>query len=151
MSKVLYDCLIIGAGPAGLATATSLARLQHTSLVLDSGVYRNALAKHMHNVLGWDHRDPADYRAQARQDIIRRYGHIVTLHTATIQQVRKVESGGFEAVDESGNIYTGRKLCLATGVRDIMPDIPGYTECWTKGMYVIIERPFFHFQMYYRH
>lgn len=136
MSKALYDCLIVGGGPAGLATATGLARLQHSSLVLDSGVYRNAKAKHMHNVLGWDHADPAEYRAKARQDLLSRYAGVVTFQTATIDHVRKLDSGRFEAVDESGNVYTGKKLCLAAGVRDVMPDIPGYTDCWTKGMYV---------------
>jgi thioredoxin reductase len=136
MSKALYDCLIIGAGPAGLSTAAGLARLQHTSLVFDSGVYRNAKAKHMHNVLGWDHADPAEYRAKARQDLLSRYGNVVSFQHAAIQQVRKLDSGRFEAVDSSGNVYTGKKLCLATGVRDIMPDIPGYADCWTKGMYV---------------
>jgi thioredoxin reductase len=58
----------------------------------------------------------------------------VTFQSATIHQVRKLDTGEFEAVDESGNVYTGKKLCLATGVRDILPDIPGYAECWTKGM-----------------
>jgi thioredoxin reductase len=134
MSKPIYDCLIIGAGPAGLAVATGLARLQHTSLVFDSGIYRNALVKHMHNVLGWDHRDPAEFRAKSRQDLLSRYGSVVTFQNATIQQVRKLESGQFEAVDEAGNIYSGKKLCLASGVKDVMPDIEGYADCWAKGM-----------------
>jgi thioredoxin reductase len=134
MSQALYDCLIIGSGPTGLAAATGLARLQHTSLVLDSGVYRNARSKHMHNVLGWDHRDPADFLAKARQDLLSRYSNVVTFLGATIRQVRKLDTGGFEAVDQSGHVYTGKKLCLATGVSDILPDIRGYADCWSKGM-----------------
>ncbi len=131
MSRV-YDCIIVGAGPAGLATATGLARQQHTALVFDSGVYRNALATHVHNVIGWDHQNPADLRKKAREDLTR-YSTIQFKDTA-VAEIRKLESGRFEAVDRIGDVFTGRKVCLATGVKDLMPDIEGYGDCWAHGM-----------------
>ena len=133
MSKQLYDCLIVGAGPAGLAVATGLARQQHTAVVFDSGLYRNQLAKHMHNVLGWDHRDPAEFRAKVRQDLLDRYTTI-EFHNMAVKELRKLDNGHFEAVDNEGDVFTGRKVCLATGVKDVMPDIDGYADCWARGM-----------------
>lgn len=134
MAVKLYDALIIGGGPAGLSMATSLARQLYTALVLDSGVYRNARTKHMHNVPGWDHADPADFRAKARGDLLKRY-ETIEFKTATIETVRKLESGEFEAVDENGEVYRGRKLGLGTGVRDVFDNMPeGYEECWGRGM-----------------
>ncbi|OOQ81586.1 pyridine nucleotide-disulfide oxidoreductase [Penicillium brasilianum] len=115
-----YDVLIIGGGPAGLAIATGLARQLYTSLVLDSGVYRNERATHMHNVSGFDHVNPAVYRAKAKQDLQKRYDTI-DFASAKIQTVRKV-ADLFEAVDDQGKTYQGRKLALATGVRDVLEE-----------------------------
>ncbi len=131
----LYDCIIIGGGPAGLAVATGLARLLHTAVVLDSGVYRNSRGRHIHNVVGFDHHDPAEFRAKARADILSRYSTIDVRDT-TATHVRKVHhSGVFEVRDQTGAIYAGRKLVLAVGVRDVMLDIAGYADCWARGIF----------------
>lgn len=96
MPRQVYDVLIIGGGPAGLTLAGSLARQLHTAVILDSAEYRNERSKHMHNVPGWDHVDPADFRAKVRADLKALYESIEYKIT-TIQEVRKKEVY-FEAV-----------------------------------------------------
>ena len=128
------DVLIIGGGPAGLAVATGLARQLYTALVFDSGVYRNDATKHMHNFPGWDHRDPADFRKTAREDILRRYSTIQFRNTS-VNSVAKTSNGLFRVTDAQGKEWLGRKLALAMGVRDVYPDIDGYGDCWGRGMY----------------
>lgn len=128
------DVLVIGAGPAGLAVATGLARQLYTAVVFDNKVYRNERAKHMHNVPGWDHQNPSALRDKARHDILARY-QTVQFQDVTVSQVQKNETTGhFEAVDAENRLWTGRKLVLATGAADVFPDIKGYADCWGHAM-----------------
>ncbi|KAL3422107.1 thioredoxin reductase-like protein 1 [Phlyctema vagabunda] len=121
----LFDVLIIGGGPGGLSTATGLARQLYTAVVFDSGLYRNARAHYMHNVATWDHRSPAEFRAKARDDLLARY-ETIRFEDIKINNVAKMPSGTFQATDAAGKVWEGRKLVLATGVRDVPPDIDGY-------------------------
>lgn len=131
---LLVDVLIIGAGPSGLSTATGLARQLHSAVVFDSGLYRNARTSNMHNVLGWDHRNPAELRAAGRAQLTERYSTI-SFENSTIESIKRLdEKQLFVAQDEAGKQWYGRKVVLATGVRDIPLDIEGYDECWANGM-----------------
>jgi thioredoxin reductase len=103
------DVLIVGGGPAGLAVATGPARQLYTAVVFDSGVYRNARTKHMHNVPTWDHRDPAEFRAKARSDLLARYDTI-RFEETKIESIRRTEAGRFEATDANGKSGQERSL-----------------------------------------
>lgn len=127
------DVLVIGAGPAGLSAALTLARQAHTVAVFDAGTYRNDAASEQHMVLTWDHKPAPEFRASARDNIVGQY-ETVQIHDVAVEKVKKTE-GGFEATDAHGKTWTGKKLVLATGLEDVMPEIEGFRECWGKGMY----------------
>lgn len=133
-SVPLRDVLIVGGGPGGLAAATGLARQLYSAVVFDSGVYRNARSEHMHNVPTWDHRNPKEYRTKARDDLLARYNTIHFENTA-VESIHRTAKGHFEAMDSSGGTWTGRKVILATGVRDIFPEIDNYSDVWVKGIF----------------
>lgn len=138
-SPALQDVLIIGGGPAGLAVALGLARQLFTATIFDSQVYRNAKAAHMHNVVGWDHVKPAEFRAKGRQDILSRYATISFADGVEIVKVEKTSKGKFEATDAKGVMYVGKKLVLCMGMKDLYPAIEGYEDCWVERMYAYLD------------
>lgn len=124
----MFDVIIIGGGPAGLQSALTLGRMHRDVLLLDSGAYRNTTVEHMQNLITHDGRDPAELRQLARKDIAAY--DTVEIREATVDSVRQVD-GGFEVVigDE---VQSARKIILATGVRDELPDVPGIGEAWGR-------------------
>ena len=131
----VVDVLIIGAGPAGLTAAISLARQQLTSVIFDAGTYRNDPAEFMHLIPGFDKVEPSDFRTKANQNLLDNYPEQISIHREIVVKVQKdASSGMITLADQGGKIWTGKKLVLANGVEDIFPDIDGYAECWGKGV-----------------
>ena len=120
-----WDCIIVGAGPAGLNAALVLGRARRRVLVLDSAQPRNYATHEMHGVLGHDGLDPADLRARGRTEL-GRYG--VEVVTAEVQKADALD--GTVRITSSRGAYPTRTVLLATGLLDEVPDIPGFAEVW---------------------
>ena len=134
---VLFDALIVGGGPAGLSAALALGRVCRSALLFDSGVYRNAGVTAMHTVLSRDGEDPTVFRSIGIEQI-RKYPSIQFQHSNIIAVSQKeVEPGymGLAATDDNNRSFFGRKLILAAGYQDLLPDdIPGYNDNWPSHM-----------------
>ncbi|OQE14934.1 hypothetical protein PENSTE_c031G09756 [Penicillium steckii] len=132
-----YDTLIIGAGPAGLASAMALGRAGRRVAVFDSQEYRNERSEAMHNVVLHDGQKPREFRYAAKVDITTKYPTVI-FHDTEIKSV--VTSPvcksltGFTVQTSRGIEYQGKKIILATGCQDIMAEVPGYTELWGNGI-----------------
>ncbi len=120
-----WDCIVVGAGPAGLNAALVLGRTRRRVLVLDSAEPRNYATHEMHGVLGHDGLDPADLRARGRTEL-GRYG--VEVVTAEVHDAETL-AGTVRVTSSSGADLT-RTVLLATGILDEVPDIPGFAEVW---------------------
>lgn len=135
----MYDALVIGGGPAGLQAALTLGRMHRPTLLLDSGSYRNATAEAVHNLLAAGGRPPHELRASALAELAA-YGAVEVREVAATA-VRRTDDGTFVTELDDGSQVRARTVVLATGVRDVMPDVPGFAEQWGRSVHVC---PFCH-------
>jgi thioredoxin reductase len=120
-----YDVVVVGGGAAGLAGAVALARSRRSVLVIDAGDPRNAPASHVHNFLSRDGTPPAEIYRAGRQEVARYGGRMETGSVTALSR-----SGERFAVQIGGRAVTARRLLVATGVRDELPQVPGLAERW---------------------
>lgn len=118
----MYDTIIVGGGPAGLSAALVLGRCRRRVLVCDSGEYRNAAAQFVWGFLSRDGVPPAELRQIGRQQLARY--PTVELRNVEVTAVEKRERD-FRVTLASGETLATRKLLLATGVVDEVPQIEG--------------------------
>ncbi|WP_314176559.1 NAD(P)/FAD-dependent oxidoreductase [Streptomyces winkii] len=119
-----YDVVVVGGGAAGLSAALVLGRSRRSVLVIDAGEPRNAPADHMHNYLGREGAKPSELLADGREEV-GRYG--VEVRAGRVSSAART-SGGFALGLEDGTSVSARRLVLATGVVDVLPQIPGLAE-----------------------
>ena len=132
MHNESWDVIIIGAGSGGLSAALMLGRARRRVLVIDGGAPRNAVAAHMHGVIGRDGWSPLDLVAVGRTEVAR-YGVVVAPGEVVSTELAEY---GFTIELASGERHTGRRMLVATGLRDELPSIPGLPEQWGTGAVV---------------
>jgi thioredoxin reductase len=123
----MYDVIVIGAGPAGLQAALTLGRMHRSTLLLDSGEYRNGTVLHMHNVVANDGTPPAEFRATAREQLAE-YPD-VEIRDISAEHISG-EQDDFTVLLADGSEVAARRIVLATGVADALPDVPGLGALW---------------------
>lgn len=128
-----FETIIVGGGSAALSAALMLGRARRRTLVVDGGAPRNAVAPHMHAVLGHDGRAPRELLTLGRAEL-ERYDSVRVLD-GHVEHVAAAASG-FEVTLDDGTRTTAAAVLVATGVRDELPDIPGLTEQWGTGVVV---------------
>src|SRR3954469_1440935 len=134
-----YDVLIVGGGPAGLSAALVLGRCRRRVLVVDSGRPRNAAARAMHGYLSRDGIRPRELLRLGRAEVDRYGVEILDAEVDTAHGLSPSEApdprASFEIVTEDGRRFRSRKLLLATGVRDVLPQIEGAESYYGRGVH----------------
>ncbi|MCU0655016.1 MAG: NAD(P)/FAD-dependent oxidoreductase [Polyangiaceae bacterium] len=134
---MLYDVVILGGGPAGLAAALALGRARKQVLLCDAGPRRNARAEHLHNFVTRDGATPDEFRRVAREQL-RPYTSVV-VQDVPVSGVTGAR-GAFH-VTAGANLVEARRLLLCTGMIDEMLPLDGFREFWG---YSVVQCPYCH-------
>lgn len=134
----MFDTAIIGGASAGLAAALTLGRSARKTVVFDTGAPRNRPAAHAHNFFTRDGVPPSEILAIGREQL-KPYPSVQLMQ----EEVISAEKNGthFQLKTASGKLFNARSIILATGVKDILPDIEGVAALWGNR---IIHCPYCH-------
>jgi thioredoxin reductase len=124
-----YDVVVIGGGGAGLSAALTLARTRRSVLVIDDGSPRNAAAEGVHGLLTREGMEPAEFARIGRAEA-ETYG--ARFHEGRADSVSGSREDGFSVALNDGERVDARRLIVATGLLDELPDIPGVAERWGR-------------------
>jgi thioredoxin reductase len=122
----VLDVIVIGGGPAGLSAALVLGRCRRSVLVCDSGQPRNRAAQALHGYLTRDGTPPTELLRLGCEEL-KRYG--VEVRRVIVSDVRGTDET-FEVTLDTGERLQARKVLVATGVRDHLPDVDGLPACY---------------------
>ncbi|WP_067840017.1 NAD(P)/FAD-dependent oxidoreductase [Nocardia lijiangensis] len=132
-----YDVVVVGGGAAGLNGALMLGRSRRSVLVIDAGAPRNAPAQGVHGLLAREGTPPAELLARGRAEV-RGYG--VELVSGEVRGADR-DGAGFVVTLADDRTVRARRLLVATGLVDELPDIPGLRERWGRD---VVHCPYCH-------
>ncbi len=125
--KTDFEVIIVGGSYAGLSAAMALGRSLRNTLIIDANKPCNRQTPHSHNFLTQDGKTPSEISQVAREQVARYPSIQFYEGFATAGQQTE---DGFSIQTEAGDSFTAKKLIFATGIADLMPDIPGFSDCW---------------------
>ncbi|MDG3584122.1 NAD(P)/FAD-dependent oxidoreductase [Galbibacter pacificus] len=126
-----FEVIIVGGSYAGLSAAMALGRSLRKVLIIDNGQPCNRQAPYSHNFITQDGVPPGKIGAKAKEQVLKyKTVEFVTDLVVSTEKTKK----GFSIITQSGNVVTADKLIFATGVKDVIPKIPGLSECWGISM-----------------
>ena len=126
-----YDAIIIGAGPAGLTCAIFLGRYRRRVLVLDDRKPRNYASHGIHGFLGQHGILPGELLARGRAEALASGVEFCDERASQIEQVGDI----FEVTTSTSGVLRARRIVLAYGVRDTLPDIPGIEQYYGNSVH----------------
>ncbi|WP_418744781.1 NAD(P)/FAD-dependent oxidoreductase [Gaetbulibacter jejuensis] len=127
MDKNEFEVIIIGGSYSGLSAAMALGRSLRKTLIIDSGKPCNRQTPHSHNFLTQDGSTPQEISTIAKQQVLS-YDTIRFYEGLAISGKKIAE--GYEVTTSNQDVFRAKKLVFASGIKDLMPNIKGFSECW---------------------
>lgn len=129
---MILDCAVIGGGPAGLNAALVLGRSRRKTILFDENKPRNAVTSESHGFITRDGINPQEFKRIAQEEL-RSYPD-VRIKKQRVHRIYK-ENTLFQLETENGEVYSSKKIILATGFKEVLPDIPRVEEFYGKSLF----------------
>lgn len=129
--KEKFDVIIVGGSYAGLSAAMALGRALRKVLIIDGGRPANRFTPYSHNFITHDGRRPDEIATLARQQVAK-YSSVKQVEGFVVS-AEKFDHEFIVGLD-TGTQFASTKLIFATGIVDLMPNIPGFADCWGKSV-----------------
>src|SRR5438034_1421751 len=129
---MLFDCAIIGGGPAGLNAALILGRARRNVILLDNNTPRNAVSQESHGFITRDGIKPKEFREIAHKELGR--------YPSVMYTKRKVTSviknnSLFELIMSDNERYQSKTIIISTGLKDVLPRIENISDYYGKSLF----------------
>ncbi|RND01391.1 NAD(P)/FAD-dependent oxidoreductase [Lysinibacillus halotolerans] len=128
----VFDCVVVGAGPAGLSASLTLGRARRKIALFDDGTNRNRVANQSNGFLTRDGIKPAEFKEIGMREITR-YPSVHYFKT-TVQELSKNQNGQFIAKTKDGQEFISDKLLLATGIQEHF-SVPSIRDYYGKSLF----------------
>ncbi|SFD81001.1 Thioredoxin reductase [Paenibacillus catalpae] len=127
-----YDAAIVGGGPAGLNAALVLGRARRKVALFDNSQARNMVTHASHGFITRDGVEPAEFRRIAYEEVL---GYPTVQHWETdVTDIRRTKDG-FTIYTKAGEQIQARKVILAAGLKEKLPDIEGVADYYGKSLF----------------
>lgn len=130
----IFDCMIIGAGPAGLSASLVLGRARRKIAVLDDGTNRNRVTQESHGFITRDGIKPQKFK-ELGLDELKKYPSVSIINTTVTKIIKEPTSERFKVKTKDGHEYLTEKIILATGVQEVFPAIPAIKTYYGKSLF----------------
>lgn len=130
---MLYDCAIIGGGPAGLNAALVLGRSRRKTLLFDDDNGRNLVTRESHGFITRDGIEPEELKRLGRKDIAKY--DCVEIKEQRIVSVNRITETHYELVTENGDIFHSIKIIIAAGLKEEQPNIPDIEKFYGTSLF----------------
>ncbi len=126
-----YDVIVVGGGPAGLMAGQWLARYQRRVRIIDAGDGRNAVTYGVHGYFGISDPTPDELRRIGQEQA---RGAGAEFAHGCVESIEG-EKDDFTVTLSGGSTLTARRILLATGLKDIVPETPGLTDFYGQSIW----------------
>ena len=129
---MLLDCIVIGGGPAGLNASLVLGRSRRKTILFDDNTPRNAVTSESHGFITRDGINPQELKRIAQEEL-NKYPDVKIEKQRVLSVIK--ENGMFQITAEGGGVYKAKKVILATGFKEVLPDVERVKEFYGTSLF----------------